>query len=70
MLGSLPHQMTRLVEQLQLVLRMSFLVYMLRSCNFFLMVVIVKRMKVILMSQEECWLVMFNTTKQNKTDNN
>ena len=38
MLGSLPHQMTRLVEQLQLVLRMSFLVYMLRSCNFFLMV--------------------------------
>ena len=34
------------------------------------MVVIVKRMKVILMSQEECWLVMFNTTKQNKTDNN
>ena len=70
MLGSLPDQMTRLVEQLQLVLRMSFLVYMLRSCNFFLMVVIVKRMKVILMSQEECWLVMFNTTKQNKTDNN
>ena len=70
MLGSLPHQMTRLVEQLQLVLRMSFLVYMLRSCNFFLMVVIVKRMKVILMSQEECWLVMFNTTKQNKIDNN
>ena len=37
-----------------------------KKCNFLPMRVIVKRMKIMLMPQDECWLVMFSGAKQIK----
>ena len=37
-----------------------------KKCNFLPVRVIVKRMKIMLMPQDECWLVMFSRAKQIK----
>ena len=57
--------MTKLVQQLHLVLKMLFLrlVYLLKNWNFLIILVIVKRMKIMLMWQDECWLVRFSRKK-------
>ena len=62
--------LAKLDQQIHVLLKMLFRVYLLNSWNLSWMIVTVKRMKIVLMSQDEGWLPSYvQQIKINKIDN-